>query len=341
MGGTRLALVVAVLAIAVGVCPAAPVPTSRPAKPVVKDGLSIAACPVKDEFARGETIEIKVTFGNVSEKPIVLGVSKMLRWLPTGGMFFAVKDVQTGKVRTLQAGVNPMIRMPVRMENKTIPTGGSVVVPAAIDRWSWEAAPAAGPRLRARQGRKYLGADLLAPGAYEITVSCSFGKGFGQGLTFWTGEIAAKAFGIRVTDKPAAGGPPAGGAGGQWIKLFADERWYRSQPGAERTFMGTLQAAPDAGGASTLMRTAYYKLGKWRLYTGARKHPELDKLVGKGVQIRGKEVKMNLEGRALQEIWPGAVRPGGVQISPPVKPSVSPPLRDLIRTRTEAGGQQQ
>lgn len=306
-------------------------------KPTVKNGLSLAARVTKPVFARRETIAIEVTFANVSKQPITLGGSSMLRWMPMGGLFFTVKDVKSGKVRTLRAGMNPMIMMPMRLENKTIPPGGHVKIPMGIDRWSWEI-PAATTRPkrpvgRRRPGRKYLGADLLQPGEYQITVSCKFTKGFGRGkgVTFWTGEIAAPPITVRVDTKEVA--KPVR-PGGKWVKLFADQPWYKGRKGAESMFSGTLQAVAGAGGMSTLMRTAHYRLGKWRLYTGARKHPDLDKLVGKGVQIRGKRVEMNLEGRHLKEIWPGHIRRGGGPVvSPPVKPSLPPPLRDLIRRR--------
>lgn len=94
-----------------------------------------------------------------------------------------------------------------------------------------------------------------------------------------------------------------------WDKLFADEDWYKSTEGKEQVFQGKLEAIPDTGGATTLQRTSYYRLGDRTIYTGAKKVPALDKLVGKAVEIRGKPVDMNLEGRSLKELWPAAVRP--------------------------------
>jgi hypothetical protein len=59
---------------------------------------------------------------------------------------------------------------------------------------------------------------------------------------------------------------------------------------------------------SIMMRASFYKLGTRNLYTGAGKVAALDALVGKKVEIRGKAVEMELEGRKLREIWPATVR---------------------------------
>ncbi len=95
-----------------------------------------------------------------------------------------------------------------------------------------------------------------------------------------------------------------------WQKLFADEAWYKGQAGAERIFTGKLEGVP-VGGPSTLQRNSLYKLGDRNIYTGAKKIPALDALVGKNVEIRGKAVDMNLEGQELKEIWPAEVREAG------------------------------
>ncbi|MBA4387056.1 MAG: hypothetical protein C0404_03685 [Verrucomicrobia bacterium] len=95
---------------------------------------------------------------------------------------------------------------------------------------------------------------------------------------------------------------------GGWTKLFAEEPWYKQQAGTEELFRGKLEAVQPPE-ASTLMRDALYKLGDRTLYTGAKKIQVLDSLAGKDVEIRGKAVDMNLEGRSLKEVWPGSVRP--------------------------------
>jgi hypothetical protein len=128
---------------------------------------------------------------------------------------------------------------------------------------------------------------------------------------------------VEIEIKAAAGSSvPAGGAEPRdpgsrpdrppaaWQKLFADEGWYKNQAGAEQVFTGALEGVP-AGGPGTFQRNSYYKLGGRTLYTGAKKLPELDALVGKKVEIRGKPVDMNLEGQNLKELWPAEVREAG------------------------------
>lgn len=93
-----------------------------------------------------------------------------------------------------------------------------------------------------------------------------------------------------------------------WQKLFADEPWYQKAAGKEQVFRGKLEAIANAGGPSTLQRTAYYQLGERTIYTGAKKVKLLDQLVGQQVEMRGKPMYLHLEGQALKEIWPAAVR---------------------------------
>ncbi len=100
--------------------------------------------------------------------------------------------------------------------------------------------------------------------------------------------------------------PAAAAADGE--KLYADEKWYQQQAGAEQVFRGKLQAVA-APRASSLMRNALYKLGNRTIYTGAKKLPAFDALAGKEVEIRGKAVDMELAGRPVREIWPAAIRP--------------------------------
>jgi hypothetical protein len=93
-----------------------------------------------------------------------------------------------------------------------------------------------------------------------------------------------------------------------WQDLFSKEEWYKSAEGKEQVFKGKLEAIPNGGGIGILQRTSHYKLGARKLYTGARKHPALDKLVGKAVEIKGKPADFELEGTNVREIWPSAVR---------------------------------
>ncbi len=110
--------------------------------------------------------------------------------------------------------------------------------------------------------------------------------------------------------QPAAASAPASqeSPDGAWIKLCADETWYKDQPGKEEIFSGKLQAVPGADEPSTLQRAAYYRLGTRTVFTGAKKVDALDKLVGRNVQVRGKAYDDDLEGHAISEIWPASVR---------------------------------
>ncbi|MFM8331653.1 MAG: hypothetical protein ACKN9T_08185 [Candidatus Methylumidiphilus sp.] len=103
----------------------------------------------------------------------------------------------------------------------------------------------------------------------------------------------------------------ASAAAKHWQTLFAGEPWYIQQAAPEQEFTGILQALPAAadGEASIRQRTAYYRLGDRALYTGNARPAALEQLLGKPVVIRGKAIDFPLEGGAVHEIWPGAIRP--------------------------------
>jgi uncharacterized protein YecT (DUF1311 family) len=107
----------------------------------------------------------------------------------------------------------------------------------------------------------------------------------------WAGPAATQ------PSKPAAA----------WIKLSADEAWYKDHKQPEQVFSGTLMRHKEPG-ASTLMRSHSYRLGDRFLYPGQQR-PELDKLLYKKVEIKGKPYDVNLEGQAVKEIWAAAIRP--------------------------------
>ena len=94
----------------------------------------------------------------------------------------------------------------------------------------------------------------------------------------------------------------------KWATLFADEPWYRDQPGPEREFRGLLEVRPDGNSPGALQRRAFYRLGERGVYTGAARLDSLDALAGSQVVIRGKAVDMHLEGALVREIWPASVR---------------------------------
>jgi type 1 glutamine amidotransferase len=94
-----------------------------------------------------------------------------------------------------------------------------------------------------------------------------------------------------------------------WKDVSRGEKWYQDQKAVkEQTFGGVLEAVANAEGPSTLQRTRYYKLGDRMVFTGAKKSPALDALVGRRVEVRGKAVEMELEGQKLNELWAGQVR---------------------------------
>ena len=142
---------------------------------------------------------------------------------------------------------------------------------------------------------------VLCAVASAILLSLAFSGGFAKG------PASAPAASGPSTSAPASK-PASAPAGGEWTKLFADEKWYKDQAGKEEVFTGKLEAVPE-GGPNILMRTCYYKVGARNVHTLAKKVPALDKLVGKKVELRGKAVDMELEGKNLREIWPAAVRP--------------------------------
>lgn len=98
-------------------------------------------------------------------------------------------------------------------------------------------------------------------------------------------------------------------AAAAWQNVCSNEKWYRDEKIKEQVFTGTLEAIPDAGGPGIVMRTSYYKLGDRNIFTSGKKLPVLDGVVGKKVDLKGKPYDMNLEGKAISEIWPAQVRP--------------------------------
>ena len=110
-----------------------------------------------------------------------------------------------------------------------------------------------------------------------------------------------------------------------WLKLYADEDWYKSHADPEQVFTGTLEKLPQEGGIGIPMREHRYKLGTRGIYPGTERKP-LEALVGKKVEIKGKPYDVHLEGQAVSEIWPGYVRPAtpGSTTQPATAPAPRP-----------------
>jgi hypothetical protein len=73
----------------------------------------------------------------------------------------------------------------------------------------------------------------------------------------------------------------------------------------------TLRDPTASISASTGQRPAFYKLAGRTVYTGAQKHPALERLVGQRVVVRGKAVRLQLSGATFDEVWPASVRAVG------------------------------
>jgi hypothetical protein len=130
---------------------------------------------------------------------------------------------------------------------------------------------------------------------------------------FLTALLALASLASAADTQPATTSASAP-AESKWTDLYANEDWYKSHPEKEQTFTGTLQRVSEAA-VGISMRAHVYKLGNRLLYPG-KKHDALEKLVGKPVEIKGKPYDENLEGQALSEIWPAAVRPKPAETKP-------------------------
>lgn len=131
--------------------------------------------------------------------------------------------------------------------------------------------------------------------------------------------LLARLSGLRQQwEKADAAQPPADG----WKNLYADEPWYKDYQKPEQVFVGTLQRHKEPA-VSTLMRSHRYQLGDRFLYPG-KEHPELEKMVGQPVEVRGKPYDIALEGQAVSEIWPAAIRrqPTAATVPPHQPPKV-------------------
>lgn len=144
----------------------------------------------------------------------------------------------------------------------------------------------------------------------ETYMNATVLKHYLAGLQFAFGDLEADASpsGPFPTERTDAGRRLAAMA---WQRVSGDEKWYRDNKEAkEENLTGVLEAVPAVGGPTTLQRTSYYKLDGRSVFSGGKKHPALDALVGKKVEIRGKAVSLELEGQKLNEIWVGQIRPG-------------------------------
>jgi hypothetical protein len=134
----------------------------------------------------------------------------------------------------------------------------------------------------------------------------------------------------------------AAGQAGQWQTLYVDEQWYKDHKQPEQVFTGTLERHKDPE-VSTLMRSHRYKLGDRFLYPG-KENPDLEKLVGQKVEVRGKPYDVNLEGQAVSEIWPAAIRAVAESAGDPKTATLDKALEawiDLLETDKVEAAQKQ
>jgi len=319
-------------------------------------GLSLSAKPAKAEFDLAQGMMFDVALKNTSDKAFQLYEPDFYVYDVNLGTWQCVlKSVETkkeyrpgalmrtmlhriprsvglepGKTHTTKMTLGPTLSYPVIGEN---PGGGGfrpgVKMPGRF-----------GPRLANQPlpGGKYTlavtavfkdgrGAEALPPGPGDNNKKKS-------DAPFWTGSISVETAPFSVAAAKVADLPKPNPGG--WVKLFADEGWYKNQKGPERQFTGVLSAIKqDPNMATTLQRKSLYSLDSYVkrvVYTGAKNVDALDALVGKTVTIRGKVVNMELEGRALREIWPASVkerkeplRPIEIHPNPPDLKSVDPP----------------
>jgi len=118
----------------------------------------------------------------------------------------------------------------------------------------------------------------------------------GKGMDFLIGRLSGWR---KLWEKEAAS---------DWKKLYADQDWYKKHKQPEEVFRGTLQRHREPE-VSTPKRPHRYKLGDRDIYPG-KEHPELEKLIGQKVEVRGKryDYEVELEVPLVREIWPAAIR---------------------------------
>jgi hypothetical protein len=322
----------AVLAVAGALC-AGEGAEEKAAEAVVKNGLSLAAAAEKEAYRRREPVVLAVTLRNVGEAALTLSGMEFMGWRPTPGFVLVLK--REGGKRTLRVreGWDPGIMAPARLAPKTLAAGEAVELKVKLDRWARLVYPPQKVVPRKRQ-MTHLGEKVLDPGAYEVTVEAEFGAGAGKAAGVWTGKLVSKPVAVKVLEEAAEGGEekePEADEGGKWVEACGGEGWYKGQEGKEEIFTGVLKANPAAERPSTLMRTHYYVLGEWRVFTGGRRVKALEKLVGRPVRILGKAVEMNLEGQHLKELWPNGVRE--VKPAGPMRMDAKPLGPGRIRTR--------
>jgi hypothetical protein len=292
------------------------------------NGLSVTATPQKGSFAARESIKVNVVLKNTSKK--AFRVFDAAYWVynvnaRNSSWGCSLLDVKTKKAYKPTVVIRPMMERltaPVTLapgktyKTVVLLTRGLSYVPVG-EKLKKKERPVNRPG-RMQIGGMRTGRLVMTPlpaGRYQLLLELVLKKGTGfivrkqpDKTPFWIGTIKLTTVAFSAGGKPTAAAVKAG----VWHKLSADQRWYKSRKGKEREFTGVLKVTPKPPPGlimgTTLQRSCYYFLGKWRVYTGAKRIPVLEALNGKKVVFKGKAVEMSLEGQDLQEIWPAAVK---------------------------------
>lgn len=99
---------------------------------------------------------------------------------------------------------------------------------------------------------------------------------------------------------------------GDWVNIFNDEKWYQSHHAAEKSYIGVVYDKGKKKWASTKEEYNRYFVELW--YTRYNIHSPLDsgidlqKFVGKKVEIVGKGKEIIYGKRKVKKILPGKIR---------------------------------
>jgi len=99
---------------------------------------------------------------------------------------------------------------------------------------------------------------------------------------------------------------------GEWVNILSEEKWYQEHNTLEKHYVGTIYDKGKEKWAETKEEYNRYFLQLW--YTSYNIHSPLDsgidlqKFVGKKVEIVGKEKEIIYGGRKVKKILPGKIR---------------------------------
>jgi hypothetical protein len=272
-----------------------PADTVKASEAVTANGLEIVVRPTAASFDEGKPLTFTVTLKNTTEKDMSLGDLPLWeRWR------FAATDKNGKTFNWVCQGMRKILIRAELAAGKTLDVNVHLA-----DVFTTEAADVATPPEKMggkggliavppgkREGKP------LAAGTYQMVITIDR---TGYKEPTWNGKLVTKPVEFAIT---AAGAADTGAAGeGKWIALSKDEKWYQEKDGKEQVFTGTLEANAGSGKPRLGGRSSPYMLGDHKVYS--KKIQILDDLVGKKVEIRGKEVNFGKWGK---EVWPAEIR---------------------------------